>query len=213
MDLAIHGKLVPQAPSDEPAIDLLHRINPSFKPSDNLHYDVLPKGWILCPLGMVTNYGQCVSVPTDLIHDSDWILELEDIEKGTGKLLQRFRKKDRAINGVRHRFIKGQVLYSKLRTYLNKVLIANEDGYCTTEIVPISPSQGLLSQYLAIFLRSPFFLSCTAQCGYGVKMPRLGTNDARKALIPIPPLQEQRRIVSTVDSLFTQLDSLSDIIK
>ena len=213
LDLAIHGKLVPQDPSDEPAIELLKRLKPAFTPSHNLHYDAIPKGWVLCPLGMVTNYGQCVSVPTDLIHDSDWVLELEDIEKGTGKLLQRISKKDRAINGVRHRFIKGQVLYSKLRTYLNKVLVANEDGYCTTEIVPISPSQGLLSPYLAIVLRSPYFLAYTAECGYGMKMPRLGTNDARKALIPIPPPQEQQRIVSTVETLFMQLDSLSDIIK
>lgn len=213
LDLAIHGKLVPQDPSDEPALKLLKRINPAFTPSHNLHYGVVPQGWALCLLGTVTNYGQCVSVQTDDLLDSDWILELEDIEKGSGRLLQRLQKKDRTINGIRHRFIKGQVLYPKLRTYLNKVLIAEDDGFCTTEIVPITPCQAITSQYLNVVLRSPYFLDYTARCGYGVKMPRLGTNDAKKAVIPVPPLPEQKRIVTAVDNIFEKLESIVEILK
>ena len=210
LDLAIHGKLVPQDPSDEPAIELLKRINPDFKPSDNLHYGDVPPGWCLSTLGMISNYGQCDSVSVDEINDSDWVLELEDIEKGSGKLLNRISKRERTPNGIRHRFQEGQVLYSKLRTYLNKVLIADKPGFCTTEIIPITPIEGLLPEYLNIYLRSPYFLDYSNSCGYGVKMPRLGTQEARRAIIPIPPLNEQRRIIEAVLTLQSSFKDIND---
>ena len=209
LDLAIHGKLVPQYPSDEPAIELLKRINPAFKPSDNLHYDTeLPDGWCLAHIEDVAEYGDTSNVDVASIAPFNWVLELEDIEKDTAFILEKKNKAEREISGVRHSFRKGQVLYSKLRTYLNKVLIAPDDGYCTTEIVPITASKALLSEYLLIVLRSPFFLKYTASCVYGVKMPRLGTNDAKKAIIPIPPLAEQVRIVKKVSDLMEVISSL-----
>ncbi len=209
LDLAIHGKLVPQDHSDEPAIDLLKRINPNFTPSDNLHYDTeLPDGWCLAHIEDVAEYGDTSNVDVASIAPFNWVLELEDIEKDTAFILEKKNKAEREISGVRHSFRKGQVLYSKLRTYLNKVLIAPDDGYCTTEIVPITASKALLSEYLLIVLRSPFFLKYTASCVYGVKMPRLGTNDAKKAIIPIPPLAEQVRIVKKVSDLMEVISSL-----
>jgi len=209
LDLAIHGKLVPQDHSDEPALELLKRINPDFKPSDNLHYDAkLPDGWCVARLEEVAEYGDTSNVDVTTITSSSWVLELEDIEKDTASILEKKKKSDREINGVRHSFRKGQILYSKLRTYLNKVLIATEDGFCSTEIVPITASKALLSEYLLIVLRSPYFLEYTASCGYGVKMPRLGTNDAKKAIIPIPPHAEQVRIVKKVSDLMTVISSL-----
>ena len=66
LDLAIHGKLVPQDPNDEPAIELLKRINPSFTPCDNAHYPQLPSGWAVCRLQDVVDYEQ----PTDYIVSS-----------------------------------------------------------------------------------------------------------------------------------------------
>lgn len=212
LDLAIRGKLAPQDPSDESAIELLKRINPAFKASDNLHYEgTLPQGWIVCTLGEISNYGQCVSVSVDEIDETAWVLELEDIEKDTGRVLQRLTKKDRSISGIRHKFQRGQLLFSKLRTYLNKVLIAYEDGFCTTEIIPITPINGIDSSYLNLVLRSPYFLNYTAQRGHGVKMPRLGTNDARKAVIPIPPIKEQHRIVQKTEDLFSELDLITTL--
>ena len=154
----------------------------------------------------MSNYGRCVSVLADEIDDSAWVLELEDIEKDSGRLLHQIEKKERIISGIRHRFKKGQILYSKLRTYLNKVLVAPDDGFCTTEIIPITPIDGIDPQYLNLVLRSPYFLKYTARCGYGVKMPRLGTNDARKAIIPIPPIEEQHRIVQKTIALFSVLE-------
>ena len=210
--LATHGELVPQDPSEEPALDLLKRINPGFHCSHNLHYEgTLPQGWIVCTLGEISNYGQCVSVSVDEIDETAWVLELEDIEKDTGRVLQRLTKKDRSISGIRHKFQRGQLLFSKLRTYLNKVLIAYEDGFCTTEIIPITPINGIDSSYLNIVLRSPYFLNYTARCGHGVKMPRLGTNDARKAVIPIPPIKEQHRIVQKTEGLFSELEFITTL--
>ena len=119
-------------------------------------------------------------------------------------------KQERAINGVRHRFAKDNVLYSKLRTYLNKVLVAPTDGYCTTEIIPVKSSDCVIPEYLCAWLRSPFFLSYTAECCYGVKMPRLSTTDARKGIIPLPPINEQKRIIQKLNEISTSLECLSN---
>ena len=182
--------------------------------SYNLHYEGdLPEGWILSSLGEISNYGQCTPVPVNEIDDEAWLLELEDIEKDTGRVLQRLTKKDRKCAGIRYRFKKGQVLYSKLRTYLNKVFVANEDGFCTTEIIPITPIEGINPQYLNIVLRSKYFLDYSAQCGYGVKMPRLGTHDAKAAVIPIPPVIEQNNIVIKIEKLFCAIDEIGYLVK
>ena len=134
------------------------------------------------------------------------MLELEDIEKDTANIIQHLNKNERKINGTRHKFQKGQILYSKLRTYLNKVLVAPNDGFCTTEIMAFG-SYGILSNnYICYVLRSLYFLDYTLQCGYGVKMPRLSTTDACNGLIPLPPLAEQERIVNEIQRLFSIID-------
>ena len=171
-------------------------------------------------LGEISNYGECNNVPVIDITADDWILELEDLEKDTASIIQMLSKKERGIKGVRHKFKKGDVLYSKLRTYLNKVLIAPRTGYCTTEIIPFHSYCGVSTHYLCHVLRSAYFLDYTLQCGYGVKMPRLSTNDACKGMIPLPPLAEQYRIVaeirkwfSLIDIIETGKDDLQTIIK
>ena len=223
LDLAIHGKLVPQDPNDEPASVLLERIRvekerlikegkikkpkKSKAACDKPHYPFeLPKGWEWTTVGEITNYGDSVNVQVEDIDNSDWVLELEDIEKDTANIIQHLNKNERKINGTRHKFQKGQILYSKLRTYLNKVLVAPNDGFCTTEIMAFG-SYGILSNnYICYVLRSLYFLDYTLQCGYGVKMPRLSTTDACNGLIPLPPLAEQERIVNEIQRLFSIID-------
>ena len=157
-------------------------------------------------LGEITNYGDSVNVQVGDIDNTDWVLELEDIEKDSANIIQHLTKNDRKINGTRHKFQKGEILYSKLRTYLNKVLVAPNDGFCTTEIMAFG-SYGILSnEYICHALRSPYFLAYTLQCGYGVKMPRLSTTDACNGLIPLPPLEEQERIVIEIQRLFSIID-------
>ena len=211
LDLATQGKLVPQDPADEPATDMLRRINPKAKIiTDNPHYPQLPDNWVLTTVDSVCEYGYSDNVSVDDIALSKWILELEDIEKDSGRIVAQRSKKDRTVNGVRHRFDKGDVLYSKLRTYLNKVLVAPEDGYCTTEIIPIKSYDCIIPEYLCAWLRSPYFLSYTAECCYGVKMPRLSTTDARKGIVPLPPINEQKCITQKLNEISTSLEYLSN---
>ena len=165
---------------------------------------------MLTTVDSVCEYGYSENVSVDDIALSEWILELEDIEKDSGSVVVQRSKKDRTVNGVRHKFAKGDVLYSKLRTYLNKVLVAPEDGYCTTEIIPIKSYSCIISEYLCAWLRSSFFLSYTAECCYGVKMPRLSTADARKGIVPLPPINEQKRITQKLNEISTSLECLSN---
>ena len=192
-----------------------------FLTSDKPHYPFeLPKGWEWTTLGEISNYGINTSVKVEEIDDNNWVLELEDIEKDSAKLIQKLSKNKREIKGTRHKFYKGNVLYSKLRTYLNKVLIASEDGYCTTEIMPFDTYGILSNEYICHVLRSSYFLDYTLQCGYGVKMPRLSTTDACNGVIPLPPLHEQYRIVKEIKRWFTLIsmiekekDNLRETIK
>jgi len=137
-------------------------------------------------------------------------LDLEDIEKDSGKLLKRVRKIEKDSKSTRNVFKKGDVLYSKLRTYLNKVLIADQKGYCTTEILPLDFNGFVVPEYARYVLMSNYFLDYTAECCYGVKMPRLGTYDGENAPFPLPPLNEQKRISSKINSLFVLIDRINE---
>ena len=237
LDLAIRGKLVPQNPDDEPASELLKRMSSSSHKSpygngkaaqarraqrnDSLSAAstplrddppppfAIPNSWEWVRLGEISNYGQCKSIEAQAVSEDTWSLDLEDIEKDTGRLLARRTAAERKSFSSKHVFGKGMVLYSKLRTYLNKVLVADMDGICTSEIVPILTYDGLVPEYLRLVLISSYFLQYTASRGYGVKMPRVGTGDMRSALIPLPPLTEQKRIVGKVEALKSLMEPLA----
>ena len=194
-----------------------------FKGEDNSYYlstggqvesieewnlDMIPKSWTLCCLGEVCDYGNCINVETGAINDTDWILDLEDIEKDSGRVLKKVMKKDRNANSTKHRFHKGQVLYSKLRPYLNKVVLADDDGYCTSEILPLEFHKIIVPEYARYYMMSPTFLAYADRCSYGVKMPRLGTPDGKKAVFVVPPVDEQKRIAEAIESAFEQLNSI-----
>ena len=160
-------------------------------------------------LGEISNYGQCENVDVDKIAANEWILELEDIEKDSGHIIQKLCKDDRKACGTRHKFYRNEILYSKLRTYLNKVLVAPSSGFCTSEIIPIHCIE-TNPWFICFVLRSNYFLDYTASLGYGVKMPRLGTNDALISYIPLPPLSEQARIVDEVAKWNIIIDEIED---
>ena len=173
-------------------------------------FEELPGGWSVCCLGELCDYGNCTNIDTADIADSAWILDLEDIEKNSRIVLQKVRQGERNAGSTKHRFHKGQVLYSKLRPYLNKVVLADEDGYCTSEILPLEFEWNILPQYARYFLMSPTFLRYANKCSYGVKMPRLGTADGKKAIILVPPLEEQKRIVIAIEQTFSQLAFITE---
>ena len=173
-------------------------------------FEELPDSWSVCCLGELCDYGNCTNIDTADIADSAWILDLEDIEKDSGVVLQKVRQGERNAGSTKHRFHKGQVLYSKLRPYLNKVVLADEDGYCTSEILPLEFERNILPQYARYFLMSPAFLRYANKCSYGVKMPRLGTADGKKAIISVPPVKEQKRIIMAIELAFAQLASITE---
>jgi type I restriction enzyme, S subunit len=164
----------------------------------------IPASWMRLILGDVTDYGKTVKTEPSQIPANAWMLELEDIEKDTSKLLQRLTFSQRLSKSTKNRFVAGDVLYGKLRPYLNKVLIADQDGYCTTEIIPIKPNVAIDGRYLFYWFRHPEFLDYVDSVSHGIQMPRLGTEAGLNAPLILAPLPEQHRIVAKLDSLFTR---------
>lgn len=144
-------------------------------------------------LGSIIDFSKSNSVKPNEIAPDAWILDLEDIEKDTGVLLAKKRMKDIQSKSDKHIFYSGNVLYSKLRPYLNKVIIADENGYCTSEILAFDFGM-ILNKYAQIYLMSPYFVDYAMSDAYGVKMPRLGSKQGNNALMPLPPFKEQVRI-------------------
>lgn len=169
----------------------------------------LPKGWVETELGNVTNYGATIKPDLKNIEDDCWVLELEDIEKDSSKLLKRLNFGDRSPKSSKNSFVKGDVLYGKLRPYLNKMLIASEDGICTTEIVPLKvPNDLFENRFLFYWLKGKPFSDYVNAVSYGVNMPRLGTKDGKKAPMIVAPLAEQKRIVEKLDEVLAQVDTI-----
>lgn len=170
--------------------------------------EILPTSWLNVKLGDVVDYGKTVKAePCDLTDDI-WVLELEDIEKDSSRLLQRLTFANRKSKSSKNRFEVGDVLYGKLRPYLNKVILADSKGVCSTEIVPLKPSSNLDNRYLFYWMKHPEFLAYVTEVGYGVNMPRLGTKDGLAAPFVLAPLAEQREIADRLDTLLAQVDTL-----
>ena len=168
----------------------------------------LPDSWQWTRLGYVTNYGDAPKLEYGDVVDDTWVLKLEDIEKITSRLLSKVLARDRKFKSTKNGFPAGAVLYSKLRPYLDKVLITDSAGVCTTEISPISFFEKIEAGYLRWYLKSPFFIAYADGSTYGMNLPRLGTDSARQALFPFPPQHEQSRIVAKIDELMALCDKL-----
>ena len=155
-------------------------------------------------MGYIIDFSSNSSTKSENIHQDSWILDLEDIEKDSGILLRRKKMSESNAKSDKHRFYAGNILYSKLRPYLNKVLIADMGGYCTSEILAFDFGK-INPEYALAYLRTPFFVEYAMSDAYGVKMPRLGSKQGNNALMPIPPLDEQHRIVYQIKRLKSQL--------
>jgi len=175
---------------------------------DEIPFEI-PNGWEWCRLGGLVDFSKSKSVKANSIDSTAWLLDLEDIEKDSGKLLHKKRMGTTTSISDKHRFERGNVLYSKLRPYLNKVIIADEDGYCTSEILCFNFGM-IYNKYAQLFLMSPFFVEYAMSDAYGVKMPRLGSKQGNNGLIPIPPREEQRRIVHFINSLEPYIEKYSN---
>jgi type I restriction enzyme S subunit len=169
---------------------------------------IIPTSWQYTRIGEVTNYGLRAQVEPTEVLESDWVLELEDIEKVTSALIQRIYARERPPKSSRNRFFTGDVLYGKLRPYLDKVIVADADGVCTTEMIPLKGYISIHSEYLRLIMKSPYFVKYASESTHGMNLPRLGTDKARLAIIPLAPENEQQRIVSKVNELFALCDGL-----
>ena len=155
------------------------------------------------------------------VGDRFWLLNLDMVEQQTGNIIDyNYVGKD-ALNGSIIQFDTGCVLYSKLRPNLNKVVIPNQDGFATSEMLPLRPNTKLLTrEYLTVFLRSDSFVTWAVSKTAGAKMPRLGSKELLGKEIPLPSISEQIRIAgqfAKVDELISlrkeQLAKLDQLVK
>lgn len=217
---AIQGRLVPQDSADEPASDLMKDIYLDSDGSwyerqakgklvcidDDIPFD-LPESWCWARMSSLCAFGSCVNIEYSDVPVDTWNLDLEDLEKDTGRILQKKRKGEKDTGSTKHVFKAGMVLYSKLRPYLNKVTVADENGVCTSEILPLT-FEHLTSEFAVRFFMSPYFLDFANRHTSGIKMPRLRVADAKSMLVPVPPLAEQRRIVERINEVMPLIDQL-----
>ena len=137
-----------------------------------------------------------------------WLLNLDMVEQETGRVIEYKYAGEDDLNGSIIQFDTENVLYSKLRPNLNKVVLPEKDGFSTSELLPLRPDASVLNRdYLAVFLRSDSFVTWAVSKTAGAKMPRLGTKDLMNAEIPVPNIERQKEIAEKFKKL-EQLISL-----
>ena len=194
LDLAIHGKLVPQDPNDEPAIELLTRINPDFTPCDNGHYAQLPQSWSLAPM--------------------QTLCSLVDGEKHNG--IERTNLDVKYLRGERE----AKTLTSGKYVAANSLLIL-VDGENSGEVfrTPIEGYQGSTFKQLSINdnMNTDYVLQVIhlhrktlRENKVGSAIPHLNKKIFRAIEVPIPPYREQQRIVDAINIAFRHLDTIME---
>ena len=215
LDLAIHGKLVPQDPNDEPAIELLKRINHDFTPCDNGHYTQLPfeapQNWSWTTLGKIGKW-QSGSTPNRLNKDYyngniPW-LKTGDLNNGyithipesiTEKALNETSVK---LNPT------GSVLIAMYGATIGKIGILTFPATTNQACCACEVFNGIDKEFLFLFLlshREEFI-----KMGGGGAQPNISKEKIINTYIPLPPFAEQKRIVNTVNVLFTKLDDIME---
>jgi len=192
LDLAISGKLVPQDPNDKPAIELLKRINPGFKPCDNSHYGNLPQGWAVCRLEDILDYEQPQAY---IVNSTDYSDEYETPVLTAGKSF--IIGYTNETNGICDRLpviiFDDFTTDSKLVDFPFKV---------KSSAMKILRTKGEINiDYIA------YYMSITRLIGDTHK--RYWISEYSKLLIPIPPYQEQLRIVETIETIFDKIHKIT----
>ena len=138
-----------------------------------------------------------------------WNLSLEDIQAGTGKILTKNYCTVSELGSTKCAFDCRHVLYSKLRPYLNKVALPDKPGVGTSELIPLQPnSNRLCREFLAFYLRSPIFKDFAILNTRGANLPRVSMSDFWSHEIPLPPLDEQRRIVGRIKDCLSRVEEI-----
>ena len=174
--------------------------------ADEVPFDI-PENWEWVRLGTISTYAETKKKINAQDADPNlWGLDLEDIEKG-GQLISQKTVGERKAVGDKTIFRCGDILYSKLRPYLLKILVAPNNGICTPEIVPFNLYGKVNAYYIVEFLKSPYVDQVINSVTYGVKMPRVGTETMTSLLVPLPPISEQARIVARLKCVLPAVQS------
>ena len=204
LGLAIHGKLVPQDPNDEPAIELLKRINPKFVPCDNAHYENVPSNWALA---RVEDIGQLLS-GRDLTNDKcnsenkglPYLIGASNIEGNTFSFI-RWTEKPQVISQI------GDILISCKGTI--GAIVKNDIGdiHIARQFMAIRPNtDGITSDYLHICMIA--VVEEIKKDARGV-IPGIARDDILAKVFAIPPINEQRRIIAAINQYHSILDNIS----
>ena len=212
LDLAIHGKLVPQEPNDEPASELLKRINPKAEITcDNPQYGKLPKGWCLIlgkdlykpmksakPKGLVFKYIDIDSIDSSKqCVDCVKVVRIENAPSRASRYTQ-----------------KGDIVFSMVRPYLKNIAIVSEDEcIASTGFYICSPSDVAISEYCYYLMISDYTVNGLNQFMKGDNSPSINKSNIDNWLFPIPPLSEQHRIAAKIEELFAQLDKIESSLQ
>lgn len=172
-----------------------------------------PMGWEIKKLGEVA---PVKSYQGDIVSEKGlyWLLNLDMVEAQTGKILEKNMLDKDEIGNSTTSFSPDNVLYSKLRPYLNKVVLPDTCGYCTTELLPLLPQKDILNrEYLCYLLRSKSFVDYINTKVAGAKMPRVTMDDFRNFPIPLPPLSLQQSFAAKVSAIEVQKQAITLSIK
>ena len=207
LNLAIHGKLVPHDLNDEPASELLRRINPKAEIiSDNGHYQNLPKGWCLVKGKYIFNQMKsCKPIGETFKYiDIDAIDNKRQIISNV-KILKVANAPSRASRFTQ----KGDVVFSLVRPYLRNIAIVSEnDCIASTGFYVCHPTEVLLPKYCYHLMISDYVINGLNEFMKGDNSPSINKGDIDNWLFPIPPLAEQKRIVSKIEEIFSQFDAI-----
>ena len=211
LDLAISGKLVPQVPNDEPAIELLRRINPAFQPCDNSHYENVPEGWTICKISDLCKIENGFAFSSDDYKTSGIpLIRISNITNNTIDLSDCVYIENIEIND-KYIISKGDLLIAmsgattgKMGVYKNNNISFLNQRVCNVKIIDNSV---LVHSYRNYFLQSK--VSEILTLAYGGAQPNISTTMIGNFEILLPPYNEQERIVSTIEFIFTQINTIT----
>ena len=213
LDLAIHGKLVPQDPNDEPAIEHLKRINPKFEPCDSDQYSDLPSNWLVCSVKDIFQINPKINISDDL--DAAFVPMANIEDQYNNKFVFESRKWGDIKRGYTH-FQDGDIAVAKISPCLEnrKSVVLNNMpngiGAGTTEL-NVFRSEIVNSLFGLYFFKSNHFISkCVGTFNGVVGQQRVATKTVEEIDFFLPPINEQCRIVAKIEEIFTVLDSIKE---